>query len=186
MALRAHLLIFCFTLAFWAHAAPHPSVNGSGLLDRSKGLFLLPHGFTLSLTNDWDFTVIPPSEDLSTVLQARSLKKSLNAQLLISKNMMDKNLSLEAYTKKWILNYAHYGFEIISQKVFQMDSKKALAIDLKEMRSNQRARQYIQVNQNQAIIITCSDDKSSFDKTLQNCNSIVKSFKWASTPEKTL
>jgi hypothetical protein len=166
----------------FASSSPHPGLSTEHLLNKQKGLFLLPHGFKMSFSNGWDLQINPES---GSVLEAFQKKRSW-PRMLVTKTKLKADSSIESYTKKWIQNYSSYGFEIAHQKIFQMGDTKAIAIDLKEINTNIMARQYIQVKNKIALVITCSDEKDFFAAAIKECNQVIQSFEWTKSPETSL
>ncbi len=163
-------------------ASPHPGLSTEHLLNKQKGIFLLPHGFKMSFNSNWDLQMQPNS---GSVLEAFQKKRSW-PRLLITKTKLKADTSIEGYTKKWIQNYSNYGFEITNQKIFNMGGTNAIAIDLRELNSKIMARQYIQVKDKIALVITCSDEKDFFNTAITECNQVIQSFEWSKNPEKAL
>ena len=166
--------IFLTELSF---AAPHPGLSTSLLLNKKSGIYLLPYGFKISLSDQWTVQVRPSKDDPTTILEAFLSERGW-PRLMITKNEISNNSSIESYTKKWIQNYSNYGFQIESQKIFQLNGKKAIAIDLTEMKSKTMARQYIQINEKNVLIITCSDKQENFRTAIETCNSLVQTLEW--------
>ncbi len=158
-------------------AAPSPATSTSALTAPEKGLYFLHKGFTLKTEGtDW----IPVSKSGQSILDTVrfSSKENSKGVLSVRTDKVAKSASLDLYTRKWMRDYPNYGFEVISAKNFTLNGSPALVVDMLSRSKNKQLRQVILKNNDRVAIMTCLDDKASFNKALQSCNQIMKSFAW--------
>lgn len=192
------LLILPFFTTAIAVAAPHPGTSSSPLVSSDTGLFFQSLGFKLSTkgtnwkiqpTKDDSFIqniVLGPQQTNSTVTATGSAADKLltessnkeNPQLNIRTDTLDKKISLENYSKKWMRDYSNFGFETLGQQMIQLGGGKALVVDLVQKKQGKQLRQIILNFEQKVAVLTCVDDKSSFETTLKSCNQIARSFEW--------
>lgn len=163
-----------------ALAAPYPATSSSALTAPEKGLYFLHKGFTLKTEGtNW---VPAPGAEQSLLETVRFSPKESGQQGSLSVRMdkVARNASLELYTRKWMRDYPSYGFEVLSAKNFTLNGSPALVVDMLSRSKNKQIRQVILKNDDRVAIMTCLDNKDSFNKSLQSCNQIMKSFTWNS------
>jgi hypothetical protein len=170
-ALIFTLLFPCLT-PFLAMASPFPGV-GAALLKPQSGLFLISHGFHLSIADGWI-----ADEDLRF-----SSTADPNAKFSIKEENLSADTSLEAYAKKWMKDYASYGFDFLGSRPFVNRNPgnkitKGLVVDLLHKASDKQLRQVIFLNKKQAVVLTCVDQKENFSRLLGDCNRMIRSFQW--------
>ncbi|WP_413943437.1 hypothetical protein [Bdellovibrio sp. HCB-162] len=159
-------------------AAPYPATSSSALTAPEKGLYFLHKGFTLK-TEGTNWVPVPGSEQsLLDTVRFSSKDNPKDGSLSIRTDKVAKTASLDLYTRKWMRDYPNYGFEVISAKNFTLNGSPALVVDMLSRSKNKQIRQVILKNEDRVAIMTCLDDKANFNKALQNCNQIMKSFSW--------
>lgn len=164
------LLILFFKLQ--AQAAPYPGMGSAQFADSRKGLFSLHQNFTISTTGTlWNFA---STQESGYRFQAPQGQASLS----IKKDSLNPQVNMKTYTKKWMRDYAGYGFEILAAKNMRLNNNEALVIDLISHSKEQQVRQVISRNKNEIAIMTCVDNKASFQESVKNCNKIIQNFKW--------
>lgn len=174
-----HLLILLFILPFLAIAAPYPATSTSALTAPEKGLYFLHRGFTLK-TEGTNWVPVSSSEQSLLDTVRFSSNASKDGSLSIRTDKVAKSASLDLYTRKWMRDYPNYGFEVISAKNFTLNGSPALVVDMLSRSKNKQIRQVILKNNDRVAIMTCLDNKDTFNKSLQNCNQIMKTFAWNS------
>lgn len=158
-----------------AYASPHPGIGSSGLVAPDRGLFWAREGFILnSGQTGWSLTEAEEAKDQVTYMANNKSKGSLSVKV----DKLKVEQSVEAYAKKWMKDYINYGFELLGTQTFQQHNSQGLVIDFDHKKSFQQIRQILFLKSKTAVILTCTDDKKQFLKTLQGCNEIAKSFTW--------
>jgi len=155
-----------------AFGSPFPA-TGSALLSPQKGLFFISQGFHLSAQKGW----IMENNLTFTSMEHPSAKFS------VKEDTLPTNLSLETYAKRWMKDYTSYGFDFLGSRSFSntgLGNKvvKGLVVDLLHKSSDKQLRQVIFLKKRQAVILTCVDQKSEFEKTLTDCNQMIRTFEW--------
>ena len=177
MTLFFALFVNCF-VCLKAYAAPHPGMGSSLLVAPERGLFWQRKGFALRTADSgWELSA-PQNESSAAV---RYLKPgSPSASLAVQLETLKADLSLENYAKRWIRDYASYGFEILGTQTFLQNGSKGLVVDLFHKKSDQQLRQILFLKNKNIVILTCKDERKKFTQTLQGCNRISKTFEWNS------
>ncbi len=175
----------CFALLFLFFssqvlAAPFPVTSSSILTDPSFGLFYRGHGFSLkTVGTDW---VLAPDENLSSPMSYKYISKSKSlsksAELSLKMDQVSSKQNLDSYAKKWMKEYPQFGFEILGTKPLKMGGSNALLVDLYQKNKNQQVRQLIFHKGSKIVILTCTDERASFKKTLTQCNQMMSNFNW--------
>ncbi|WP_374075640.1 hypothetical protein [Bdellovibrio bacteriovorus] len=159
-------------------AAPYPATSSSALTAPEKGLYFLHKGFTLK-TEGTNWVPVPGTEQsLLDTVRFSSKDNPKDGSLSIRTDKVAKSASLDLYTRKWMRDYPNYGFEVISAKNFTLNGSPALVVDMLSRSKNKQIRQVILKNEDRVAIMTCLDNKATFNKSLQSCNQIMKSFSW--------
>lgn len=172
------LLLFSSLQVF---AAPHPVTSTSVLTDPENGLFFHGFGFRLkNLGSDWKPTVPGTSPNFNVVRFEPRQDGSVNGpELSIRTDRLQEDKSLESYSRRWIRDYASYGFDVLGTKPLQMGGGKALLIDLVQKNKNKQLRQVIFEKDRRIAVMTCLDQSERFEKSLESCNRIIRQFEWA-------
>jgi hypothetical protein len=176
-ALIALLTMFGST----SFAAPHPATSTSVLTDPAKGLFFHGFGFRLkSLGGDWKPTVPGTTSNFNVVrFEPREDSSGAAPELSIRTDRLQEDKSLESYSRRWIRDYASYGFDVLGTRPLQMGGGKALLIDLVQKTKNRQLRQVIFEKDRRIAVMTCLDQTDRFDKALESCNRMIRQFEWA-------
>ncbi|QDK39146.1 hypothetical protein [Bdellovibrio sp. NC01] len=173
----------CLALLFPAlsFAAPHPATSSSAFTAPENGLYFLHKGFTLKTDgSQWK----PVADTSTTVLDTVrfAAKEDATGYLTVRTDKVAKSASLELYTRRWMRDYPNYGFEILATKNFSLNGQPALIVDLASRSKGKQIRQVVLKNEDKVAIMTCMDNKESFGQSVQQCNQIIKTFRWASEP----
>lgn len=171
-----NLFLFVILAPSLSAAAPHPATSSSALTAPEKGLYFQHKGFNLK-TEGTDWIPVATESVLDTV-RFSSKEKDGHASLSIRTDSVAKNASLELYARKWMRDYPSYGFEVLSAKNFTLNGQPALVVDMLSRSKNKQIRQVILKKSDRVAVMTCLDDKASFNKSLQSCNRIIQSFNW--------
>lgn len=160
-------------------AAPHPVTASSQITDPEKKHSYSIFGFLLS-TNG---TVWKPNYPLTHGAQPEfrfdnQLSPNKSSFVTVNIDELEKTSSLENYGKKWIKDYNQFGFEVLGSKSLEMGGGPALMFDLYQKEKGKQQRQVIFQNNRKIVLITCTDNKEDFSKSLANCNELIKSFSW--------
>lgn len=158
-------------------AAPHPATSSSALTAPEQGLYFLHKGFRLKTEGTSWAPVAEESSFLETVRFAAKNSKE-KGSLSIRTDAIAKNASLELYARKWMRDYPSYGFEVLSAKNLTLNGQPALVVDMLSRSKNKQIRQVILKKDNRVAVMTCLDDRATFNKSLQSCNRIMESFTW--------
>lgn len=161
-----------------AWAAPYPATSSSAFTAPEKGLYFLHKGFKLKTEGTNWIPVTGTEQSLLDTVRFSAKDKNNGGSLSIRTDKIAKTASLDLYTRKWMRDYPNYGFEVISAKNFILNRSPALVVDMLSRAKNKQIRQVILKNEDRVAIMTCLDDKAEFNKALQNCNQIMKSFEW--------
>ncbi|MGZ3774341.1 MAG: hypothetical protein ACXVCY_12035 [Pseudobdellovibrionaceae bacterium] len=177
--MRYLLLFTTLCIPFAVSGAPFPATSSSALTNPEMGLYFLHKGFTLK-TEGTDWVPKANSENIIDTVRFSSKDQNNNkaASLSIRTEKTAKNMALELYTRKWMRDYPNYGFEVLAAKNFSLNGCPALVVDMLSRSKNKQIRQVILKKEDRLAIITCVDNKNTFNKSLQSCNQITKSFKW--------
>lgn len=166
-----------------AYAAPHPGTSTSILTDANKGLFLSRKGFSLGTSGSaWQ---IQEDRSLSRGEPDSSWRFSNtaqpSAQAHIKTDYLKTDLTLEAYAKRWMRDYSPLGLDVMGSKVFSQNGDRGLVIDLMDTKKKIQMRQAVFMKRKRVVILTCSDTQANFDKSIQECNQLIKNFSWVET-----
>lgn len=172
----APALIFLFILScvsIEAYSSPHPAVGSSALVAPEKGLFFQRYGFLLK-TAQSNWAIATPSEQITFVNPS-----SESGSLSVRMETLRTDMTLENYAKRWMKDYSNYGFDVLGTKAFGLNKTRGLVVDLDHKKSGQQLRQILFLKEKKVVILTCKDQISKFESTLQGCNQIAKSFEWS-------
>jgi len=158
-------------------AAPFPGMGSSKLTSKSGIIQIHQKGFQIS-TPQPIWSILPNETDLKNEINFNFLKEKTNATFSLKTETLNSPLSLEVYSKKWIREYASFGFDLLGTKPYIQNQAKALVIDLFHKNLNKKIRQVIFIKEKISVIMTCTDQTENFEKTLPECNSIFRTFQW--------
>lgn len=170
-----------------AYSAPHPASSSSILTNPEKGLFFERWGFRLGTQGtSWVLSEMPEEGQIWKFFPATGAPLPQTAQIHLRKDQLKMDLSPEAYAKRWIREYGHLGLEILGTKAFGQNGVRGVVIDTLERSKKIQLRQAVYLKGRTVVVLTCSDQKDSFSKTLSDCNQLIKNFSWApqSRPQK--
>lgn len=163
-----------------AQAAPIPGTTSSEMIAPQLGVHKSRFGFEILANNtNWIQTKPPKaSKYIETVYRSPVSRNNVRATLTVRVDNMKGKTNLRGYVKRWIREYPKYGYDVLGSKAFKSKDKKGYVIDLINTRKKRQLRQVIYLNKKTAVLMTCRDHSQSFKTSLQECNNIVKSFKW--------
>jgi len=173
------LSVFILLSSSFALSAPHPATSTSVLTDPQQGHYFQSQGFNLrTLGTDW----LPTPQNKDSLFEAvRFTPKGVieaTASLSVRTDTLSKQGTLENYAKKWMRDYPSYGFEVLGAKSFAVSGSNGLVVDMVQRSKGKQIRQVILQKNQRVAILTCLDNQDSFQKTLTNCNQLVKNFEW--------
>jgi len=175
-----------FIICDSSFAAPHPGVGSSLLSNPDLGAFLAPLGFRIqTLGTDW----VPRESSKTSAFESYRLgpqdEKNIDAFLSVRTDNLDKKMSLDNYVKKWIRDYPQLGFEFYGTKALNLQGSPGLVIDFIQRAKEKQVRQVILQKGAKLAVLTCTDKRELFNKTLATCNKIIRSFEWVETANPT-
>jgi hypothetical protein len=174
-------LLFLFTgVQPQAVAAPFPGTSSSQVIASTPGEFYSPKGFRLSSGPTAWVQGPPPKHipSLVTVFRAPVTVDGQQPALTVRVDDLRHTQNLRAYVKQWMKDYPRFGFEVLAAKPVQVAGTPAFLLDLFSKETQKQLRQVVFLKEKTAVILTCRDGRDSFSKTVQNCNDIVRTFKW--------
>lgn len=173
--MRNILSLFIFSFCLSAGAAPYPLTGSAGTLNPQKGYFFTPKGFQLNAANtQW----LPQNHQMSEGVIKLSPSAKSQASLTVRTDRLQKGISLELYSRRWMRDYPNYGFEVLSAKNIKINKSPALVVDMLSREKNRQIRQIILHNKEQVAILTCQDQRSHFAESVSACNKIAETFHW--------
>lgn len=174
----SRLILFLFLVQSFVgllHAAPHPLVGG--LQDSLKGRYFSDHGFSFSMQDGFtevrrEATLEAPNQWEFVHQEDKDIKVSVNFQKV-------KKISLSSYAKKWIKDYSYLGFNLLSTRTLDLAGKSVLLIDLVHPKKQRQLRQFLYLNEDKAITLTCSHQyATSFADKIKPCYDVARSVSW--------
>lgn len=174
--MRAFIL-FLFFIPNLTLAAPHPATSSSALTAPEQGLYFLHKGFRLK-TEGTSWAPVADDGSVLDTVRFSSKESKEKGSLSIRTDSIAKNASLELYARKWMRDYPSYGFEVLSAKNITLNGQPALVVDMLSRSKNKQIRQVILKKDSRVAVMTCLDDRATFNKSLQSCNRIMESFTW--------
>lgn len=160
-----------------ALAAPHPATSTSALTSPDKGYYFQFRGFNLKTTGT-TWVGLNSSESVLDTIKLGPPNSQSEGSLSVRTDKLAKNADLELYTRKWMRDYPSYGFEVLATKNLSLNNQPALLVDMLSRAKNKQIRQVILKRGDTVAVMTCMDQRESFDKTLAQCNQIMKTFSW--------
>ncbi len=171
------MLLWCLALAgHLVFAAPMP---GTGL-SQKPGSFFSEKGFRMDAGGTAWVQSAPPKNipSLVTVYKSPVPSQGQTPALTVRVDSLRKNSSLKNYVRKWMQDYTRFGFDVLTAKQIKINNQSAFLLDIVSRETKKQLRQVVFVKNKTAVTLTCRDHRDSFGKTVQDCNSIVKSFEW--------
>lgn len=163
-----------------AWGAPIPLTSSSIVVSESPGIFRSPIGFSIHAADTgWDHLPAPKSNSyIATIYKASEMSGQLQAALTVRVDKLPEGTDLSAYSRQWMRDYPRLGFEILSTQRVRVGSEVGHLIDLVNRSSSKQLRQILFLRDRDIVTLTCRDDVSGFSKTLQDCNKIIRTFRW--------
>lgn len=157
-------------------ASPVPALGSSALSNPSKAFMFHLKGFSLnpSLAN-WKLSKSESSGEISADF---ANAKNSSGSFSVKTETLANTTNVEHYSKRWIRDYAFFGFEVLGARPFNQGMARGYVIDLFHKKQNKQVRQVVFLKDKTSVILTCTDDESKFKDTLNSCNSAVKTFEW--------
>lgn len=173
-----------------AYASPHPGIGASPLTSSEKNLFLARKGFELGLKGtSWQ---IHQDQSLSRGEDDSSWRFSNaqipTAQAHLKTDFLKAEMSLEAYAKRWTRDYSALGMDVMGSRLFTQNGQRGIVIDIIQPKKKLQLRQAVFMRKKSVVIVTCSDEQATFEKSIGQCNQLIKNFSWAqptSSPHQT-
>ncbi len=98
--------------------------------------------------------------------------------LTVRVDNLKRQQGLKSYVKRWMQDYTRFGFDVLTAKNIKINDQSAFLLDIVSRETKKQLRQVLFMKEKMAVILTCRDGKDSFSKTVQDCNSIIKTFQW--------
>ncbi|MFN7729533.1 MAG: hypothetical protein ACK5P7_10295 [Bdellovibrio sp.] len=167
-----------------AYASPHPGIGTSALTSSEKNLFLARKGFQLGLKGtNWKMQL---DESLSRGDEDSSWRFSnadfLSAQAHLKTDFLKAEMSLESYAKRWMRDYSVLGMDVMGSRVFSQNGQRGIVIDVRQPKKKLQLRQAVFMKKKSVVIVTCSDEQATFEKSINECNQLIKNFSWVAEP----
>ncbi len=174
------ILITLFFLAQTTFAAPIPGAGNK--VKPQLGVYKSPQGFEMQTTaTNWIQTAPPKSTRyIATMFRSPNVKNNMRATLTVRVDQLDKPMEISQYVKRWTKEYPKFGFDVKASKKFSMQGQSGYYVDLINPAKKRQLRQVIFMKENKAVLLTCRDHMDSFKTSLNECNKMIKSFKWQS------
>jgi hypothetical protein len=176
------MLMWLLFLTGVAHAAPFPGTGSSPLVSGKPGLFHSPKGFRMhSAQTEW-IQSAPPKDipSLVTVYKSPLQKNGQQPALSVRVDDLRRQQSLKNYVRKWMQDYTRFGFDVLTAKQIKIGDNAAFLLDIVSRETQKQLRQVVFLKNKTAVTFTCRDHRDSFAKTVQDCNSIMRTFEWTS------
>lgn len=123
----------------------------------------------------------PPPKDIPSLVTVYKSPISQHGQqpaLSVRVDELNKAQSLKKYVRKWMQDYTRFGFDVLTAKAIKINDQSAFLLDIISRETKKQLRQVVFLKNKTAVILTCRDHRDSFGKSVQDCNQIVKTFKW--------
>lgn len=171
-------IITILFLAQTVFAAPIPSVGGK--YKPQLGVYKSPQGFEIqTASTDWIQTAPPKNTRyISTMYRSPNMKNNMRATLTVRVDKLGNTMSINDYVKRWTKEYPRFGYDVRGSKKFSMNGNDGYVIDLLNNSKKRQLRQVIFMKDKKAVLLTCRDHVATFKDSLQECNKMIKSFKW--------
>lgn len=177
------VLSFTALVASTGFTAPVPATSTSRIVSANWGLFQSPEGFALDARGSaWQVSEIPEGAENAEAAYRIPLSKSL---LTIRVDEAKRARQPKAYMESWMTLYHRLGFDILGTRPFEQNGDTAYVVDMIQKDKSKQARQAIFFRNNKAIIISCHDEIEPFKKSLNECNKVIRSFRWNRTENPT-
>lgn len=166
--------------ALFVNAAPIPGTSSSALVAPKLGIYKSKFGFEILAKNTNWIQTQPPKKSrfIETVYQSPEVRNNTRASLSIRVDKMKAKTNLKKYVRRWVKEYPKYGYDVLGSKAFKTKGKRGYVIDLVNQKKQRQLRQVIYFKKQTAVLMTCRDHTQSFKNALQECNGIIKQFRW--------
>ncbi len=173
----SYVLFFLLSMtSILVQAAPHPGM-GSSLLSRPESSAVYAkYQFQFQPGDSWSWQKDP--KDLRKDSFQFSFFSNPDLRLHLQVQNLEKNISFDHYIKQWMKDYPSFGLDIQGAKPFTENESKGLVIDLRYPSQKKTLRQSIFKNSRLAVTITCSSPEEQSNKMIQECNQVIKTFRW--------
>lgn len=181
------LVVMWWTILFWfisrSVAAPFPGAGNPTLVPEKPGLFFSSKGFRLDAGSTAWIQQTPPKQipSLVTIYQAPVLVNGQQPALTVRVDELRHKQAMKSYVKRWMQDYNRFGFDVLTAKPVKIGDNSAFLLDIISRETKKQLRQVVFMKEKTAVILTCRDQRESFNKTVQDCNQIIKSFSWVDT-----
>ena len=164
-----------------ALAAPMPGTSSSALVSAKPGQFYHPRGFSLDGGGTtWVQSEAPKSiPSLVTIYKSPLQNGEPQPALTVRLDTLKRQQALRSYVKRWMQDYTRFGFDVLTAKSIKVNDQSAFLLDIVSRETQKQLRQVLFMKEKMAVILTCRDHKKTFAKTVQDCNSIIKTFRWS-------
>lgn len=173
------MLLWIFVTSL-ANAAPIPGTSSSTMVSEKPGMFNSAKGFRLhSAATAW-IQSAPPKDipSLVTVYKSPLQKNGQQPALSVRVDDLRRSSTLKNYVRKWMQDYTRFGFDVITAKQIKIGDNPAFLLDIVSKETQKQLRQVVFLKNRTAVTLTCRDHRESFGKTVQDCNSIMRTFEW--------
>lgn len=165
-----------------AQSSPHPARISSALGSEVTGNFFLSQGFKLG-TLDSGWKLESTKDFMASLDHVRYQHPSHpGAEFSVVQQVLSRPSNIEAFSKRWMRDYANYGFEVLGTKSFAENQNRGMVIDLFHRASQKQVRQVLFVQNQKAVVLTCTQEQKKFSETLGACNQMIKNFSWVQNP----
>ncbi len=170
--------ILFFSLA--AQAAPMPGPTSS-----TSNFFYSPKGFRIDPSKTaWVQTEAPKNiPSLVTIFKSPVPVDGQQPALTVRVDELQRKQGLKTYIKRWMQDYSRFGFDVLTAKNVVINNQSAFLLDIISRETKKQLRQVVFLKDKIAVILTCRDGRESFSKTVQDCNQIIKTFRWTDAAE---
>jgi hypothetical protein len=161
-----------------ASAAPMPGVSTFG--EKNSHVFYSDRGFRIDPAGTAWVQARPPKRvpSVVTVYRAPVPVNGQQPALTVRVDDLRHHLDLRTYIKHWMQDYSRFGFDVLTAKPIKVGETPAFLLDIVSRETKKQLRQVVFLKNRTAVILTCRDQKSSFSKTVQDCNQIIRTFQW--------
>lgn len=176
-------ITFVWFMSQILNAAPFPGTGNPTLVPEKPGLFFSSKGFRLDAGNTAWIQQTPPKQipSLVTIYHAPVTVNGQQPALTVRVDELRHKQQMKNYVKRWMQDYNRFGFDVLTAKPVKIGENSAFLLDIISRETKKQLRQVVFMKEKTAVILTCRDQRESFNKTVQDCNQIIKSFSWVET-----
>lgn len=159
-------------------AAPIPGAGSK--VKPQLGVYKSPQGFEIQTASTNWIQTNPPKNTryIATMFRSPTVKNNMRATLTVRVDQLEKAMEISQYVKRWTKEYPKFGFDVKGSKKFAMNGHNGYVVDLVNTSKKRQLRQVIFMKEKKAVLLTCRDHIDSFKSALNECNKMIKSFKW--------